>query len=549
MTTEQERQHESDPPTGDPPIGDPPIGDPHHKAAGETRSDRELLARISELLERVADEGPAEVSWELGLHVNSLSETVKEMSVRIGALEEENRTLQDRLEGERREYTQLRESMDELLNLNELSEAISTSFNIEDILQALMDLSGRVMDYASCGVFALSADESALTPLVIRGEEDQQDSSAQDVSSTPELLPFRDRVQAQWDDGIIDWVLREGRPVVIDDMESVQAKERRGDRSFVIIPLMVGGKRMGVFTLYCRKAKDDFTLGEIELLGVLANQTAAAIENSRLYTDLEISHQQLKESQRQLLMSAKQAAIGELAGGVAHEVNNPLQIILSRVQLMIAQNKDKEDKIVGGLKLVETNVRRISKIIRALLGFASHNTANAEWAQFELLQAIQQACELVKHQLEGQLIEVEIDVPDDLPHLLGNVGELEQVFINLMLNAQNSMPSGGTLHISARLDDTEVEVSFSDTGEGIQPEHLDRIFEPFFTTRAGDGGTGLGLAVSYRIVDAHEGRLTVDSEPGEGATFILRLPVHSFQEIDVEEDGIETIDSASTSIP
>jgi len=530
-------------------------------SAGEARSDRDLLNRIAELLQTVADKGQPEVSWEIGLHVNGLSETVKEMSVRVGALEEENRTLQERLEGERREYTQLRESMDELLNLNELSEAISTSFNIEDILQALMDLSGRVIDYASCGVFALSADGSHLTPLVIRGETDrppvsvskvttfssEETSSSSEETSCSSALTFQARVQAQWDDGIIDWVLREGRPVVIDDMESVQAKNRRAAWSSVVIPLMVGGKKIGVFTLYCRKAKDDFTLGEIELLGVLANQTAAAIENSRLYTDLEISHQQLKVSQRQLLMSAKQAAIGELAGGVAHEVNNPLQIILSRVQLMIAKNQDKEDKIVDGLKLVEDNVRRISKIIRALLGFASHNTANAEWAPFELSQAIQQANALVRHQLEGQLIEVEIDLPEDLPPLFGNVGELEQVFINLMLNAQNAMPAGGSLQISARLEGEEMEVRFKDSGEGILPEHLDRIFEPFFTTRAGEGGTGLGLAVSYRIVDTHEGRLTVDSKPGDGATFILRLPLRPplhGQERD-DEAAIETsVDSA-----
>ena len=524
--------------------------------AGEARSNPDLLNRIAELLETVADQGQAEVSWEIGLHVNGLSEAVKEMSVRVGALEEENRTLQDRLEGERREYTQLRESMDELLNLNELSEAISTSFNIEDILQALMDLSGRVVDYASCGVFALSADGSHLTPLVIRGETDRPQASAskettsssEETTTSSPALTFQARVQAQWDDGIIDWVLREGRPVVIDDMESVQAKNRRAAWSSVVIPLMVGGKKIGVFTLYCRKAKDDFTLGEIELLGVLANQTAAAIENSRLYTDLEISHQQLKVSQRQLLMSAKQAAIGELAGGVAHEVNNPLQIILSRVQLMIAKNQDKEDKIVDGLKLVEDNVRRISKIIRALLGFASHNSANAEWAPFQLSQAIQQASALVKHQLEGQLIEVEIDLPEDLPPLVGNVGELEQVFINLMLNAQNAMPAGGTLQISARLEGEEMEVSFRDSGEGILPEHLDRIFEPFFTTRAGEGGTGLGLAVSYRIVDTHEGRLTVDSKPGDGATFILRLPLRPplhGQERDDDEVAIKTsVDSA-----
>ena len=514
-----------------------------HAAPGPAASAEEgelSVDRIAELLGRVGEEGPPDVAWELSVHVNSLSEAVRDLTVRVGALEEENRTLQDRLASGHKEYAQLRESMDELLNLHELSEAISTSFKIADILEALMDLSGRVIDYESCGVFALAEEGKGLTSMAVRGAGSR---GSPDTDGADNNLSFDVRVQAQWDDGIIDWVLKEGRPVVIDDMESVRAAAQKSGRSFVIIPLMVGGKEIGVFTLYCRKAKDDFTLGEIELLGVLANQTAAAIENSRLYTDLEISHQRLKESQRQLLMSAKQAAIGELAGGVAHEVNNPLQIILSRVQLMIAQSNT-EEKVTDGLRLIETNVRRISKIIRALLGFASHNTANAEWMALDMQQAILQASELVKHQLDAQLIEVEIDVPDDLPPMLGNIGELEQVFINLMLNAQNAMPDGGRLQISARRDGGQVEIRFRDSGEGIRAEHLDRIFEPFFTTRVGEGGTGLGLAVSYRIVDAHEGTITVDSASGEGSTFIVRMPIRKGEA--VTDSSADTTQSFAT---
>ena len=258
---------------------------------------------------------------------------------------------------------------------------------------------------------------------------------------------------------------------------------------------------------------------------MLANQTAAAIENSRLYTDLETAHEQLKESQRQLFISAKLAAIGELAGGVAHEVNNPLQIILSRVQLMLVQHRG-EEKVTAGLNLVENNVKRISRIIRALLGFARHNTKDMEWVGFDLAQSIQQACALVKHQLDARRIDIAVECEDDIPEMIGNVGELEQVFINLILNARNAMPEGGELRISARRDDDAVEVRFADTGTGVAPEHLDRIFEPFFTTRADEGGTGLGLAVSYRIIEMHQGSLTVESTPGEGATFTIRLPLN-----------------------
>ena len=463
--------------------------------------------RLGELLERVRQLDP-ELAWELALHTDGLAESEKELEVRVRGLEEDNRHLQERLDRGQKEYVELRESMNELLNLSELSETISTSFKVEDIVDSLMDLSGRFVPYETCGVFAFVGEREGLEPMAVRGDD---------------AAGLGDRVRAQWDDGIIDWICREGRPVVIEDMETPTGGGA-GAKSFAIIPLMVRGVQIGLFTLHTPKAKDDFTLGEIELLGVLANQTAAAIENSRLYTDLESAHERLVESQRQLLISAKQAAIGELAGGVAHEVNNPLQIILSRVQLMVAQNRDQE-KVVRGLGLIENNVKRISRIIRALLGFASHSAAEGQWVEFELGQAMQQAFALVQHQLDAQLIAIEMDVDEGLPTLQGNVGELEQVFINLILNAQNAMPEGGTLRITGRLDGEVVDVRFADSGSGIEPEHLDRIFEPFFTTRADDGGTGLGLAVSYRIVEMHGGALTVESTPGEGATFIVRLPL------------------------
>tara|TARA_B100000686_G_C16765980_1_gene961788 strand:+ start:747 stop:2297 length:1551 start_codon:yes stop_codon:yes gene_type:complete len=468
--------------------------------------------RIGQLLQQLREGVTGkDVAWELGIHFDSLGEVVKELNIRLDALEDENRALQQRLAYGQEEYVQLRESMNELLNLHDLAEAISTSFNSEDILGALMDLSGRVIPYDSCGVFPLPFETNGPRVMALRSDESSE---------------FLVRVTEQWEDGIIDWVLRERRTVVIDDIESQAADI---SRSFVFIPLMVGGKQIGIYVLHGNKAKADFTLGEIQLLDVLSNQTAVAIENSRLYTDLESAHASLKESQRQLLLSAKQAAIGELAGGVAHEVNNPLQIILSRVQLMISKQGN-DPKAVDGLRLIENNVRRISKIIRALLGFASDNTEESAWTMFHVSAPLNQACTLVRHQLESNLIDIKLEITDDLPMLHGNVGELEQVFINLVLNAQNAMPDGGHIVITTRLvaaekDHDNLEIRFTDTGIGIDHSHLDRIFQPFFTTHPDDGGTGLGLAVSYRIIETHLGSITVESEPGNGTTFIIRLPI------------------------
>ena len=398
--------------------------------------------------------------------------------------------------------------MDELLNLHELSEAISTSFDVNDILDQLMSLSGRVVAFQGAGGFSLLEDGARLEAISLRG--------------AGQVL--QGRVRTQWEDGIVDWVLREGRPIVIDDLESSEG------HTFVFVPLRVGGKRIGLYALHCARPKDDFTQGEIEMLGMLANQAAVAMENSRLYTDVGAAHERLKQQQRQLLLSAKQTAIGELAGGVAHEVNNPLQIILSRVQLMVVQQSRAaadNPKLVDGLALIENNVKRISRIIRVLLGFASHNTVEAQGQPSSLSAAIHQACALTRHQLEQQMMSSDICIEQGLPDLFGNVGELEQVFFNLLLNAENAMSAsgGGHLVIDARRQEDGLEIRFQDDGPGISAQHTDRIFELFFTTRADSGGTGLGLAVSYRIVENHGGTMTVESEPGEGACFIIRLAV------------------------
>ena len=176
-----------------------------------------------------------------------------------------------------------------------------------------------------------------------------------------------------------------------------------------------------------------------------------------------------------------------------------------------------------GLELVEHNVKRISHIIRALLGFAGHNAQETEWEEFDVGRALRQALALVEHRFDKGLIETSLVCADDLPMLVGNIGELEQVFINLMINAQNAMADGGTFMIEVQCQGQEVEVRFADTGPGIAPEHFDRIFEPFYTTRP--DGTGLGLYISKAIVVRHGGTLRLTNHSEGGAIVTVLLPI------------------------
>ncbi len=186
------------------------------------------LARIRELLADIKGAVPDDVAWELGIHIETLSEALKGSAAHQRGVEEENRQLQERLNSERREYVELRASMDQLLNLHELSEAISSSFDTADILNSLMDLSERFVDCESCGVFAIDEKRGVLQPLSLRGARGLQE-----------------RLAAQWEDGIIDWVLREKRPVVIEDMATVE-QSAVAEHSTVVAPLLVRGEQHGV---------------------------------------------------------------------------------------------------------------------------------------------------------------------------------------------------------------------------------------------------------------------------------------------------------------
>jgi len=233
----------------------------------------------------------------------------------------------------------------------------------------------------------------------------------------------------------------------------------------------------------------------------------------------------LKASQAQLMQSGKMAAVGQLAAGVAHEVNNPLQIILSRVQLLMMRNQEQE-ALVKDLRLIESNVKRISRIIRSLLDFARHNSGEEDWKAIDLTHLINQTAELMRHLIEKAGIDLVVRNPAaDMPVVFGNVGEMDQIFLNLLINALQATSEGGRIEIAVTCEADRVIARVSDTGKGIAPSYLPLIFEPFFTTRENQGGTGLGLAIISGIVEEHNGHIDVESEEGVGTTFTLDFPI------------------------
>jgi two-component system NtrC family sensor kinase len=244
---------------------------------------------------------------------------------------------------------------------------------------------------------------------------------------------------------------------------------------------------------------------------------------------------QLQSAQQKLQTNDRLASLGQLAASVAHEINNPISGVLNLSMLM--QRILKEDGIPAGrvpdfrkyLTQVTQETTRVGRIVSDLLSFSRRG--KPQRTEADLNRLIRSTVSLVDHKLKLANMALELKLASSLPHVLCDAGQIQQVVLNLVLNAAESMQAHGagtvTVETQAGEDGKSVVLSVSDAGEGIPPEILPRVFDPFFTTKSDGKGVGLGLAVSYGIVQAHSGEIEVRSRPGEGTVFTVTLPLQS----------------------
>jgi PAS domain S-box-containing protein len=228
------------------------------------------------------------------------------------------------------------------------------------------------------------------------------------------------------------------------------------------------------------------------------------------------------ELERRLVQADKLSSIGLLAAGVAHEVNTPLAVISTYAQMLAKQISGDEQKFKL-LDKIAKQTFRASEIVNSLLSFS--RTSPTEFVEVDLNKVIRETLTLIEHQLQTAAIEVQLTMESGLPGVKANSGKLQQVFLNLFLNARDAMESGGTLSIRTWNEEGFARIEVADSGQGIPPEHLERIYDPFFTTKGSRKGTGLGLSVTYGIVREHGGTIRVESRPGAGARFHVELPL------------------------
>ena len=329
------------------------------------------------------------------------------------------------------------------------------------------------------------------------------------------------------EDSLLGIVIRRKKPLQIANVQTssrylnADVAKKEGLVSLLSVPLLYAGEATGALSVYTSEPYS-FSNEEIRILSALAELSAVAIEKARLY-------ERVVDVEEQLRQNEKLSALGLLAAEVAHEIRNPLTVMKMLyhsldLQFSIDDPRSKDARIIG------EKIDHLNKTVDRILDFA--RTSEPQLAPVNLNELIDELGLLVRHKLKNQNIQWVRKLQPDLPHIPGERMQLEQAFLNLILNAAEAMPTGGTITLASRLVSVprknpklrHVAIEFSDTGQGMTEEHRRRVFSSVLHTTK-TKGTGLGLAIVRRVVETHRGKIKIKSHSGEGTTVSILLPV------------------------
>jgi len=407
----------------------------------------------------------------------------------------------------------------QLTTWGELSHALIANFDLPRLLDLIVATAIEVTGGERGSVMLLDPEEKVLTIKAAKGIDNKL------IADT----------RLQLGEGIAGRVALTGEPLLLSrsDRQSELRPLRRRDAqisSAISVPLRLESQIVGTLNVNESSRHAEFGAEDLRALTIFADQAALALEKAQLYRDSQRQLEkllsvldELGRTQAQLVHSEKLASLGVLAGGVAHEINNPLMVILGRTELMLMDG-DLDGTVKQSLDTIHTETERIARIVEGLLTF-SRKSRQEKIETVNINEVLSRTLMLTEHQLTVGNVRVRKEFPPDIPDMEAHPGQLQQVFMNLIINAHHAMPDGGELTISTgSIPDQRVFVEIQDTGCGIPPDSIGRIFDPFFTTKDEGQGTGLGLAISRNIIESHGGEIGVQSTVGQGTTFRVVLP-------------------------
>lgn len=379
---------------------------------------------------------------------------------------------------------------------------------LEQILERIVDGGLGMLDGRICALFEVIEGENLRLWALSGGDTEY-------LRKTHEPLG----------EALLRPMLQSGRPLRMDDLEKVlrgrlkETAAREGLASLAAVPLTYQGRVLAVLALYTQKARR-FKEADIRLLQLLANQGALAIENARRMDRLTLLEESLRQSERFSLL-------GTLAAEIAHEIRNPITII-NLLMHSIAEKPDHDEQTRTDLQTITEKLDRINQIIEQTLSFSKSSETRFQPAEFNRL--VEELLMFLNHKLSKAQIQVKTSLDAKLPMVEMDSGQIQQVLLNLFVNAMQAMPHGGELLVRTRLASDRklgpcVKCSVEDSGPGIDPETMKRLYDPFYTTR--QNGTGLGLFISNKLIKRHRGVIKVRNRPDGGCSFTISLPIES----------------------
>ncbi len=425
------------------------------------------------------------------------------------------------------EYGRLREEAEgRARNLGLIHEVVQQVIGLSDkkeVAQITADLLGQYFAYELAGV--MLADDSGETVFGFGGSREGAEQA---------LFAGQDFMTG---DAVATRVFRTGQSVLSNSSDA-QSVDVSPSRSELCVALKDADRVLGLIDVQSGQP-NAFTNNDLLAMESLAGVLASVVSSARHYERLQETVRQLRsaqlesqarliaqqEAESRLIQAAKLVAVGEMAAGIAHELNNPLTTVTGFAELILDETPAESEQRAD-LEMIHHEALRARGVVRRLLDFARQGERSR--AKCDLNEIIEDVLALTKHFMHTSGVQLEAVFQRDLPWVSVDNNQMKQVFLNLVHNAVQAMPTGGNLLIKTELrtaqDRDWAVVLIHDSGIGISPKDIDRIFEPFYTTRGTHGGTGLGLSVTYGIVTDHGGTIDVESQPSEGTTFTVWLP-------------------------
>jgi len=396
--------------------------------------------------------------------------------------------------------------------LRDSAAALTGTLTLDEVLERILTNVGRVVPYDSASLMLVEGDTLRLAGGRRLAAEGADGASSYRYAEFPLLLE----------------ALRAERPALLADTRAdVRWEPLPGvpaeTRSWIGAPLAAHGVIIGFLSAASRQP-DAYTPADLEAVGAFAQQAALAVQNARILSELEASVEELRRAQAHLLRTTRLSTAGQIAAGVAHQINNPLTTILAESHLLL-QAAAEDDPDAESLQAIRDAARRAGAVVGRLLDLT--HTHTYEMAALDVNASLQSAVALVRAQIAPHAARLDLDLAPDLPPVRGSAIHLEDVWINLLINARDAVSgvAQAAICVASRRspDGAAVEVTVQDNGRGIPAESLAHIFEPFYTTKV--YGTGLGLSICQDIVAQHGGTLRVASSPDAGTRLTVCLPL------------------------